>query len=357
MEERNEFQESNNKMVEVEISYEPYDEKIDQMARDRHHKDVNEFLGKLFNVLEVGRTAKSVVNPDLNYVVKFTPALLKKMEEHDIRFLQDTVTGDLLPDLYDYTAKGIGGKIRLEIKGKPTGQDITNLSHSINNLIEQQRYDALIQEIHQLHLVAKRIERGQDNDRFAKVLAGRKHLLDALQYEGSEEERRKFILDALGLLRQGREAIEKTLLDKLDALEMVPENRFKRLWRCFSNPDYFPENTGRYDDIQEYFQYYYLAIQPMAYAYTVLGQPHLISNMLEDCRKVFEHRNAGCLISIELLLPNRTFENMWYKNPEAHEQKLLEAFNEQDEEKYIIVKGSEILEVIEDGREETKETD
>lgn len=356
MEERNDRDMSKNEMVKVKISYEPYDEEIDRAARKQHHKDVNAFLGKLFNVFEVGRTTKSVVNPDLDYVVKFTPELLKKMEEHDIRFLKDTVTGELLPDLYDYTAKGIGGKIRLEIKGMPSGQDLANLGQSINNLIEQQRYDALIKEVHQLHLVVKQIERGQDNDRFAKVLAGRKHLLDALQYEGSEEERRKFILEALTLLREGREAIELTLVDKLDTLEMVPENRFKRLWRCFINPDYFPENTRMYDDIQEYFRYYYLAIQPMAYAYTVLGQPHLIMNMLEDCKKVFEHRNAGCLASIEYLLPERTFENMWYKNPEEHERKLLTVFEKQDDEDtYIIVRGSEILEVIGDDREEAEE--
>ena len=60
-----------------------------------------------------------------------------------------------------------------------------------------------------MHIVAKRIERGQDNDRFAKVNAGRKHLLDALNYQGTEGEKKKLIFDALAMLRDGREFIEK----------------------------------------------------------------------------------------------------------------------------------------------------
>ena len=43
------------------------------------------------------------------------------------------------------------------------------------------------------------------------------------------------------MLRDGREFIEKTLMDKLDALVEVPEDKIKRLWTCFSQPDYYDE--------------------------------------------------------------------------------------------------------------------
>ena len=193
MEGKKELDAAKKQIVKVDVKYERIDEDIDRVAEDKHSVDVNAFLGQLLNTLDIGRSVKKVVDPNLDYVVKFTPELLKKMEEHDIQFLRDKLTGELLPDLYDYTEKGIGGKVRLEIKGQPTGQDLANLGNAINNLIEQQRYEALSEEIHQLHIVAKRIERGQDNDRFAKVNAGRKHLLDAFNYQGTEEEKKKFI--------------------------------------------------------------------------------------------------------------------------------------------------------------------
>lgn len=339
-----------NDLVEAEISYSPIDSDLNREAEERLHRDIHVFLGKLFNLLDVEKAAKKVVNPDQEYAVKFTPELLRKMEEHDMQFLRDKITGDLLPDLYDYTEKGIGGKIRLEIKGNPTGQDLANLRLSVNNLIEQQRYNALIEEVHQIQIIANRLERGQDNDRFAKVDAGRKHLIDALHYRGPESERRMMILNAVALLREGRELIEKTLLDKMNALKPVPDNSFLLLCKCFFYPSYYSDNVGRYDDIQEYFQYYCMSIQPMAYAYTVLGQPHLITELIEDSKKVFEHENILHLSSIEHLLPNREFGEMWYQSPEKIEKKLLESYKDvTNEDRYITVKGSEILEVIENG--------
>ncbi len=340
--------------VNINNSYEQLDKNIDQVATNKHHMDVKAFIGQLFNTLEIGRNAQKLIKPNFDYVVKFTPELLKKIQEHDMQFLKDKMTGELLPDLYDYTEKGIGGKIRLEIKGKPTGQDIAALSNAVNNLIEQQRYEALVEEIQQIHVVAKRIERGQDNDRFAKVNAGRKHFIDALNYQGTEEEKKKLVFDALAMLREGRELIEKILIDKMNVLEKVPEGKLKRLWVCFRNPGYFEEQTGMYDDIQEYFQYYYMSIQPMAYAYTYLQQPQLIEGLLEDSQKVFEHKNIGCLSSIESLRPNDNFEAVWYKNSKVHEQRLLEVYKarNRDENLYITVKGYEILEVLDNGREE-----
>lgn len=349
-----ELADAKKEIAKVNVNYECLDKDIHRVATDKRRENVITFLSQLFNTLGIERSVKQVVAPDFDYVVKFTPELLKKMEAHDIQFLKDKVTGELLPDLYDYTTKGIGGKVRLEVKGKPTGQDLTNLSNSISNLIEQQRYEALVEEIQQLHIVAKRIERGQDNDRFAKVNAGRKHFLDALNYHGTEDEKKKLVFDSIAMLREGRELIEKTLVDKLDALEEISESKIKRLWKCFSKPDYFDEQTRRYEDIQEYFQYYYMSIQPMAYAYTYLEQPQLIENLLKDNRKIFEHDKIGCLSTVEYLLPGGKFDGMWYKSPKEHEQRLLESYKkkEQDEGLYISIKGSEILEVIDNGGKE-----
>lgn len=349
MSQRTSLENNKKDVVPVEISYYKLDENIDFYADEKHKKDMTQFLGALFNIYDIGMNAKKIINPELDYVVKFTPELLKKMEEHDIRFLADKITGELLPDLYDYTEKHIGGKVRLVQKGNITTQDYMNFHNSLNNMIEQQRYEALIEEVRKLHLIAKRIERGQDRDRFAKVNAGRKHLLDALNFQGSEEEKRQFVFDALQLLREGRELIELTLIEKMNEIEKVPEKKLNRLWKCFSESDYYENQTSRYEDIQEYFQYYYLAIQPIAYAYTYLNQPQLIENLLEDSRKVFEHKNLCLLSTIEYLHPNKEFKEMWYKKPQIYEKRLLESYKErkESEDLYITVKGKEILEVIE----------
>ncbi len=338
-------------VVKIDSSYEQLDENLSRMVLDKYHVDVNNFLVQLFNTIEIERNVQKIINPTDDYIVKFTPELLKRMEKHDVRFLRDRLTGELLPDLYDYTDKGIGGKIRLEVKKNLSAQDIVNLNNAINNLIEQQRYENLVKEIHKLNIVIKRIERGQDFDRFAKVNAGRKHLLDALKYNGTEEEKKNFVRDALAMLRQGKELIEITLLNKLNELDEVPKGKVRCLWKCFSQPEYFDEQTKKYNDIQEYFEYYYKSIQSMAYAYTYLRQPQLIEGLLEDCRKVFEHKNLCYLSSIEYLYPDKNYDGMWYKNPKQHEQKLLEVYKERDTDLYITIKGYEILEVFGNGSE------
>ena len=333
-------------------SYDGFDRKIDEAAEEKHSSDLNAFLEMFVNAFEVGKDLKKVINPDTVYVAKFPPDLLKKMEEHDLRFLKDKVTGEILPELYDYTDKHIGGKVRLEMKRIPNSQDITNLGSSISNLLEQQRYDALISEMKSIHAASKRIERGQDNDRFAMVNSGRKKLIDALNMKNDPESQKHMVLDALSSLRDGREAIETTLMDKLDSLEYVHRNRLKRLWQCFRDGDFYYRQEHKYDDIQEYFQYYYLSMKAMAFAYTYLNQPQLIQNMIEDSRKVFEHENIYKLESIERLLIDRDFEGFWYKEIPQKEQKLLEVYNQNNSVELLIsFRGQALLEAIKNEQE------
>lgn len=145
--------------------------------------------------------------------------------------------------------------------------------------------------------------------------------------------------------------IEKTLIEKLDKLEEVPEGKIKRLWTCFYKSDYFEMQITKYDDIQEYFQYYVMSLQPMVYAYTILNQPQLVEMLLEDSKSVFEHKNLSNMVTVEYLLPNRKFEDVWYKVPKRYEQNLLESYCEKKELSFKI-KGQEVLEVINGGKEE-----
>lgn len=217
-------------------------------------------------------------------------------------------------------------------------------------MFEQQQYQLLMEEIQELHIIAKRIERGQDNDRFAKVNAGRKHLIDALNYRGNLDEKRKLILDSLSMQREGRELIEKTLIDKLNSLEEIPESKLKLIWTCFKKTNYYETQTARYNDIQEYFQYYCMSIEPMAYAYTYtyLKQPHLICSLLDDSKKIFEHQNLYRISKIEPMLSYNNFEEIWYKSPEYYKTKLLNTYEPDYHNDNILIKfkGNVLLEAM-----------
>lgn len=148
------------------------------------------------------------------------------------------------------------------------------------------------------------------------------------------------------MLREGRELIEKTLIDKLNSLEEIPESKLKLIWTCFKKTNYYKTQTTRYNDIQEYFQYYCMSIEPMAYAYTYLKQPHLICSLLDDSKKVFEHQNLYRISKIEPMLSRDNFEKMWYKSPEYYKTRLLTTYEQNHDNGNILIKfkGNELLE-------------
>ena len=330
-------------IVEVEIvSVEPYDE-FEEKVQTKHTVDVNDFLIKMVNVGLFIKDAKNVIDPDLNYVVKFPDELLKRMSEHDVQFLRDKATGDILPTLYDYTDKGFGGQIRLEMRGEPTGQDIANLGNTFNNLAEQERYNKLVDEVKKIQQSVHRIARGQDTDRFAKITAGKKLLLQAMSVEGDEEIKRDLILKAISMLIEGREQIELVLIDRLDGVPQVPQKLIPRIWKIISDSEFLEKSRNDYYDIQEYFEYYFKSLQPLAYGYTELGQPHMIERIVQDCKNVFEHKNIKILSNIEPLLLEKGFDGVWYKKSDDLENDLIESYKENH---YITVSGKELLEVL-----------
>lgn len=340
-----------NEMVEVEITYEPIDDEIDNVASIKKSKDVNGFLSKLFNVVQIGHDAKRIIDPNLDYAVKFPAELLKKMEEHDVQFLKDKATGDILPTLYDYTDKGYGGQIRLEIRGQVTEQEITNFGNSMNNLIEQVRYDNMIEEIQKVHAIVQTIEKGQDNDRFARVNAGRQLLLNALSIKHDEQKKQDMIMAAIETLLVGCEQVQATLVSKMNELPVVPEKFLPRALFVLKDADNRGNVKTKYADVQEYFSYYCRALEPLAYAYTIMGEPQMIENLLISTKKVFEHKNIERLTMMEPLLLKGDYTKMWYKNPEKNEQMLIESYKDFDDgnDRIIIVSGQQLMEVLDYG--------
>ncbi|MGF7012316.1 hypothetical protein M2145_001024 [Lachnospiraceae bacterium PF1-21] len=348
-------------IVEVEISYSMIDDDVRAMSSDKRKIDINGLLARTMNLFKLGTDLKRVIDPNVEYVVKFPAELLKKMGKHDIQFLKDKATGELLPTLYDYTDKGFGGQVRLVTKGNVTGQEWTNLASSVNNLIEQARYDNLIEVIQNVYESSRRIEKGQDDDRFAQISAGKQLVLNAMSTKDSEKQQH-MLMHAVQTLMVGCEQVQATLITKMDNLPEVPESFFKQVLFIFSNPDNRGNVIQKYEDIQVYFSHYCRALELLAYAYTAQGEPQMIENLLDSTGKVFGHKNIELLTKMEPLLRERDYTGLWYKDPLNIEQKIIESFkqSEEDNDKFITVSGQELMEVIEsvgNGREEGTKTE
>lgn len=329
------------------------DSDIDGFATKKLKSDIHSVLGNIFEVFGIAYNAKNVIDPSKVYVAKFSPELLKKMQTNDIQFLRDKVTDEILPVLYDYTEKGFGGQVRLELKGEVSRQDFSNLFGSFSNLIEQKRYDDLSEQLQEIFLTVKTIERGQQNDRIAEVISGKNQLISALSVEDDETVKKNLIANAISSLFTGKEKIERSLCDKLDSLSKVPSSSFLQFIFSLFRNKYIIKRKNEYEEIQELFKYYCVALSALAYGYTCLNQSHLIDTLIISCKNVFEHKKLQALKPYESLIieseySELDFDKIWYSCPKKYENDLLSnnRILDYNDEVLIEFTGEEILEVI-----------
>lgn len=124
------------------------------------------------------------------------------------------------------------------------------------------------------------------------------------------------------------------------------------------NSKYIIKRKSEYEEIQELFKYYCVALSALAYGYTCLNQSHLIDNLIISCKNVFEHKNLQALKPYESLIieseySELDFDKIWYSCPAKYESELLSTNKllNFDNEVIIEFKGEDILEVISNEKE------
>lgn len=312
---------------------------------DTHRKDSQKDILGLFNVFKLGIEAKNVIKPNHEYLVKFPVALLKKMEEHDLEFLKDSLTEELLPIMYDHTEKNIGGQIRLELRNNVTAEQWGNLGNSISQSITQARFDNLTYQIEQLSKNVQRIQQGQDSDRFAEILTGIE-LLDDAKNSNSEMNRIESAHSAIKTLKSGANKVKLALISELDSLPDISNSIFSRIWFTIQDTENRPSLHTSYNQIQIYFENYYKALIPMAEAYTLIGEPERIEALIESTSDILNHRNLNRLKNAEKLLPvGYDYSINWYNRPQKIQQKIIDSYSleEASESEFIKLSGKEIL--------------
>lgn len=307
-------------------------------------RDKSDILG-LFNVFKVGVEAKDLIDPNKEYTVKFPAKLAQRMKVHDVDFLKDSVTGDILPVLYDHTEKGIAGQIRLELKDNVSPKQLEHFGDSISHAIEQARFDSLATQLIQLQFGFLRIQQGLDNDRYADVLTGIELLEDA-KHATNEANRIELAHSAIRSLRSGMNKIKLNLISDLDELPDINDTIRARIWFTISNPENRGKLRNAYNEVQIYFENYYKGLVPLAEAYTLIGEPQRIEALIESTVDVLHHKNLYRLNNMEKLLPvGYDYSINWYKYPSKIEQKMRDAYSLEyvAEEQLFKLTGQEIL--------------
>lgn len=303
------------------------------------------YILDLFNVFKISAEVKDLVNPNKEYFVKFPAELAKKMKEHNLDFLRDSITGDILPVLYDYTEKGIAGQIRLELRDNVSPKQLEHFGDSVSHMIEQARFNSLAEQLVQIQYDVQRIQQGQDSDRYAEVLTGIE-LLDDAKNSSNETNRIDLAHSAIKSLREGTNKIKFALLSELDKLPKINDTIRARIWFTISDPENRSKLRTTYNQVQIYFENYYKGLVPLTEAYSLIGEPQIIEALVESTVEVLHHKNLYRLNTMEKLLPiGYDYSINWYKHPSRIEQKMRDAYSLEHvaEEKLFKISGQEIL--------------
>lgn len=309
-------------------------------------------ISNFFNIFKIGKEFKDTIDPKKEYVVKFLPELLEKINNHDMEFLVDS-KGNILPTMYDHTEKGIGGQIRLELRGGVTPQQWQHLGDSISHAMEQAKLESLSNQLLQIQNNVQRIQEGQDSDRFAEILTGIE-LLDDAKNMTDEINRIETIQSALKSLKNGTNKVKLALSSELENLPDVKDSPFSRIIFTVKNPENRSNLHYSYNQIQIYFENYYKGLLYLAEAYTLMGESQRINALINSSYEILHHKNLYRLTNIEKLLPiGYDYSISWYNNPQKIEKRIEESYSVDKVSELISfeISGEEILKLKESEKE------
>ncbi|OHY29324.1 hypothetical protein BI362_11185 [Streptococcus parauberis] len=305
-------------------------------------------ISKFFDIFKIGKEFKDIIDPKKEYVVKFLPELLEKINNHDMEFLVDS-NGNILPTMYDHTEKSIGGQIRLELRGNVTPQQWQHLGDSISHAMEQAKLESLSNQLIQIQNSVQRIQEGQDSDRFAEILTGIE-LLDDAKNMTDEVNRIETIQSALKSLKTGTNKVKLALCSELDSLPDVKDSKFSRIIFTVRNPENRSKLHSSYNQIQIYFENYYKGLLHLSEAYTLMGESQRIDALISSSSEILHHENLYRLTNIEKLLPiGYDYSINWYNNPLKIEKRIEESYSADKVSELIslTISGHEILKLKE----------
>ena len=262
----------------------------DRVIRLKGNVKDRRILQDVVGVFGMSVDAIEMLDVSKKYGVVFPPALIKKMKEHDVQFLKDKLTGELLPTLYDYSESGFAGQVRLTVKEGVSRQAVGNFLNSFEEYSNHCKMDELIQELRDISIVVAEIKRGQETDRYAKIVSGKRTLEMAMAITDDDGLKKQLLAQAIAQLHEGYTSVGMALQEKLNSVESVPDGLWKQIWLILCDPNYLDGKKSQYEEIKEHISYYCLALEEMSIACAVANKEDLIPLLMKDARSIFEHK-------------------------------------------------------------------
>lgn len=302
----------------------------------------------LFDIFNLGSEVKNIISPNKEYIVKIPQKLVKKIQQGKVDFLKDSLTGELLPILYDFSEKEIAGQVRLELRDSVSPQQWTHFGDSVSNIINQARFAELAHKLDQIEHTVKKIQQVQDSDRFAEIQDGFE-LIENAKICDSEVNKHALLMSGINKLSLGTNKVKGALNQELKDFPKVKNTKLSRIWFTIKKAENRENLIHSYTQIQSYFSEYLKGIKLLSEAYTYIGEPKLVENLINSTNEILYHKDIEYLNNIEKILPKGyDYSLNWYKNPKKIEQQIRDSYSIDSKVKQYEVKieGKNLLDLL-----------
>lgn len=291
------------------------------------------------------------------YVLRIPKGIQEGLDSGTYKLMQKR-TGELVGEVLQKSANSnrMVVKQKLEVVERTTSHvvDTGSLMTDLTSIAIQQQMAEISAQLDEMIDIAKRIEQGQQNDRFALIQAA-EELLGLAAVTGDDNERRSLIRKAQARLVEGANKVSLAIGELIQSVESVPKSEAAITWKMlFTHGNYYEKMDEWFDRVQESFEMLEKAYGLLVLCAIATDEPDQINALLDGFASKIRGMDTRRLLSMGHLHPEVDFSGEWFADSKGYitarkEDALLIAGGE-----YIDVKltGRMLMEAIEDETEE-----
>lgn len=255
------------------------------------------------------------------FVVRM-PKLIQEGLDSGAYKLMTKQTGEICAEVLQKSATSnrmvVKQKLEIVERAKDTAINTNNLTADLANIAIQQQMAEISAQLDEVISLARSIEQGQQNDRFALIDAAEESLRLAAVTE-DEANRLSHIHKAQHDLVLGANQIAREISKQLQSAEGVPESDAAITVKMFfTRGNYFDKMNKWFDGVQESFEILEKAYGLLALCAIATDEPGSIDALLEGFASKIEGMDTKKLLSMRNLHPEVDFSHEWFANPMSY---------------------------------------
>lgn len=313
-------------------------------------------------ITQYARIAKDVIQDiadapaTTEYVVQIPKAIQDKLDSGEYKLMRRE-TGELLCAVMGKSENSDRTVIRQRldavertVQNAAPAQQAEAISSDLYNIAIQQQMAELSAQLEAVLDGVKRIEQGQQDDRYALIEAAESQLKIAAVAE-DETNRLEAIRSAQQLLQEGTAKISRAMARRLQEVDGVPGSQLAIVWKMLTTRgNYYDEMNEWFNGIQESFEVLDKAYAMLALCAVAIGEPKMLDVLLDEYQARLSTMDTTKLLSMGNIHPEAKFDGEWFSDMKRYMEERREETKLLTDGEYIdiTVTGQMLLEAMED---------